>query len=53
MAQELFTCDEVLRNVACAMRLAFPFTLNATRPFYGLAESNEATKRAFSERWRY
>jgi hypothetical protein len=51
MDRELFTCNEVLRNVACAMRLAF--TLNATRPFYGLAESNEAMKRAFSERWRY
>jgi hypothetical protein len=33
MARELFTCDEVLRNVACAMRLAFPFTLKPRAPF--------------------
>ena len=32
--------------------LAFPFTLNAERPLYGLADSKEAAKQAFAERWR-
>ncbi|MGE3988412.1 hypothetical protein [Pseudorhodoplanes sp.] len=32
--------------------LAFPHTLNARQPFYGLAESKDAAKRAFAERWR-
>jgi hypothetical protein len=32
--------------------LAFPHTLNARQPFFGLAESKAAAKRAFAERWR-
>jgi hypothetical protein len=32
--------------------LAFPHTINARQPFYGLEESKEAAKRAFAERWR-
>ena len=32
--------------------LAFPHTLNARQPFFGLAESKDAAKQAFAERWR-
>jgi hypothetical protein len=32
--------------------LAFPHTLSAPQPYYGLADSKEAAKRAFAERWR-
>ena len=32
--------------------LAFPHTLNACQPYYGLAESKDAAKQAFAERWR-
>jgi hypothetical protein len=32
--------------------LAFPHTINAWQPYYGLAESKEAAKQAFAERWR-
>lgn len=32
--------------------LAFPHTINTWQPFYGLAESKDAAKRAFAERWR-
>jgi hypothetical protein len=31
--------------------LAFPFTLNAPRPFYGLAENKEAAKANFRDCW--
>jgi hypothetical protein len=31
---------------------AFPHTINAQKPFYGLAETRAAAKRAFAERWR-
>jgi hypothetical protein len=30
----------------------FPYTLNAKHPFCGLAETKEAAKQAFAERWR-
>ena len=32
--------------------LAFPHTMNARQPYYGLAESKDAAKHAFAERWR-
>lgn len=32
--------------------LAFPYTLNAWQPYYGISESKDAAKRAFAERWR-
>lgn len=32
--------------------LAFPHTLNARQPFFGLSESKPAAKAAFAERWR-
>jgi len=32
--------------------LAFPHTLNAWMPYYGVVESKDAAKRAFAERWR-
>jgi hypothetical protein len=32
--------------------LAFPYTINARQPYYGLTDSKDAAKRAFAERWR-
>jgi len=32
--------------------LAFPHTLNARQPYYGLADSKDAAMQAFAERWR-
>ena len=31
---------------------AFPYTINAKEPYFGWAESIEAARNAFAERWR-